>query len=139
MDFKAPAATYLRIINVWNVAKFSFLDVHGTANAQGEVPTSLRLAAWTFSTACNKEVARLAAYPSWPSSVTPLITKLAAQKVIMADTLHQLSATKSTHLWNALMLRSVAADNEGRRLSGLIRAALGLPAQATTNKVPEVV
>jgi hypothetical protein len=133
-NFKTAAGTYLDIVNEWNAAKFSFMDVHGRLDAQGEVPSFMRAAAGVFSSACTREVARLGANHSWPRSVNPLIKELTTQKVVMADTLGRLSATRDAASWRTLLAQSVVADNEGRSLSGLIRVALGLPAQATTGQ-----
>jgi hypothetical protein len=127
-DIKAAAATYLGITNAWNAA----LDVNkktAKSTQAPSVPASWRSAAGALSSADTKAAAQLRAYTAWPQSVKMLIDQIIAQYVISADNDHQQSAATSWEQWNGV---SGAANNEGARLSTLIRQALGLPQRATS-------
>lgn len=129
-DIRAAAATYLRITNEWNAAHYSFSRAVTRANSEAAIPPYLRAAAAALSLADTKAAASLRAYSPWPSSVKPLIDGMITQYVISADNHHQLSAVTDTASWNRVMTEDKAANDEGARLSTLIRQALGLPQRA---------
>jgi hypothetical protein len=136
---KAAASTYLSIVTEWDAAKDSYNRAGARAMAaHAGIPPYLQVAAADFSAASTKEAARLHAYGPWPPSVRLLIDQIITQKLIMAKTSHQMSAITNTDSWNKVMAQSQAADAEGGRLSGLIRAALGLPPRPTAGNSPQL-
>ena len=131
-DIKAAAATYLRVINVWNASQRTFSTAADRANASTDVLGNLRSAALVSSAADTSAAAQLRAYGSWPQSVRSLIDQIINQFVVSADSDHQLSAAPDLASWNTLMTQENVATTPGEGLATLIRQALGLPQRPTS-------
>lgn len=126
-DVKAAAATYLGIVNKFNVALDVYFTAAGRTKAGPGVIGNLRKAAGPLSAAHSSEAAALRAYRAWPQPARSLISQLIAQDVIQADLWHRLSVVADLDSWDNLQPQAQSASAESGRLSTLIRQTLGLP------------
>lgn len=122
-DYKAAGAKYLQIVGPGNKT----IDKLNALIDAGASLSALKQQAEMVSKAQSKESKDFRAYKGWPREVAQDVADLAKQSVVIADTYHMLSQSRSFEEWNQTSTADSAAEDAGSGDAARIRDALGLP------------